>query len=329
MNQLLQAFKKIPRVNLGTFPTPLHLLDNTKKELSAPQDIYIKRDDLTGVGPGGNKVRSLEFILGEALAEHADTIIVSGPVQSNLCSIAAAACAKLNLKCIIVHNGIKNEKPEGNQILNKLLGAEIHFVDCVGMPARDLYVQGIIEELKANGHKPYRVINGSATGVGSLGYVSAVIELVNQCKEQNITIDTIFTPGGYGGISSGLILGNALLGNPFHIAIISVEDSKEELQGYIEKITGEALGILGLKRPDIFKDAYHICEDYRGEGWSYNTVESEKMVHTFAQREGIFIENIYTSKVLVGMEDYIKKGKVKGNICYLHTGGFGSLFSQY
>lgn len=328
MKELIQALKKIPRVDLGAFPTPLQPLKNMERDL-AFKNIYIKRDDLTGVGPGGNKARTLEFLLGEAIAGKSDVLIVSGPVQSNLCSIAAAACAKLNLTCIIVHNGKEEEKAVGNQILNRLLNAEMHFVDCEGMPARDQYVQGLVAKLEENGHTPYIVKNGSATGVGSLGYVSAIVELVKQCKQESISLGTLFAPGGYGGVSAGLILGNALAGNPFHIAVMSVEDTHSELHANIMNIINEAKTLLGLSLPKNFEDGWHICDDYRGEGWAYNTVESEKMVHSFVQKEGIFIENIYTSKVLVGMEDYIKNGKVTGNVCYLHTGGFGSLFSQF
>lgn len=328
MKTLYDFFAETPRAVLMPAPTPLHSLDGLAKELGYPQ-IYIKRDDMTGIGPGGNKIRSLEFILGEALKQERKVILASGPAQSNLCTLTAAACAKLGLVCELVHNGEEPEKKEGNLLLNDILGVRSHFLGNVDSEARDRYVESLYHEYEELGKKPYVVRNGATTGRGALGYTFAVLELMEQCNAKGLEGMTIFAPGGNGGVAAGLVYGNAVMGAPFHIIVISVEDDRETLLTHIETTLREAEMITGVpvKRP--VDELCEIVDDYRGMGWGANTKESEEEIFRFARKEGIFIENVYTSKVMVGMKDWLKKGRITGPVCYLHTGGFGSLFAQY
>lgn len=328
MDLLKKAIERMPKYELVLAPTPLHRLKNMEKEYDY-SNIYIKRDDLTGLGPGGNKLRSLEFIIGEAISMDCDTVIAGGPEQSNFCTLTAVACAKAGIKCILVHNGEKPKSLEGNIVLNELLGVESHFIGKVDSSVRGKYEEELAERLENEGKKPYIAKKGATTGIGALGYVNAIIELVNQCKTDNIKLDSIYAPGGNGGVATGLIYGNALAGFPFKINIISVEYDKAELIKNIEETILEVEELLGLKFEHSVEDASNIIDDYRGLGWGENTTESSNEVLAFPRSEGIFIENVYNSKVLVGMKDQILKGKAEGNICYLHTGGFGSLFSQY
>ncbi|MDR1471783.1 MAG: pyridoxal-phosphate dependent enzyme [Synergistaceae bacterium] len=318
---------KMARSKLAILPTPLELMENLSKAYAYP-GIYIKRDDMTGLGPGGNKLRSLEFIAGEAISRGHDTLIALGPVQSNLCTLTAAACAKLGLKCILVHNGEKPERPSGNVLLNQLLGAQMHYIGCVSGAERDVYVDKMLADIRGK-CRPYVVRNGATTGRGALGYVNAILELERQHSQKGIAPCTIFAPGGYGGVASGLIYGNALREFPFKIVVISVEDDRETLGANIQHVISEIEELLGLSLGCSLDEACKIDDRYRGEGWAMDTPESQQMVLDFPKSEGIFIELIYNSKVLVGMEDYIRRGKVKGNVCWLHTGGFGSLFSQF
>lgn len=327
MSSLLSKLEQIERVHLATLPTPLEPLSNLERRMGY-SDVYIKRDDLTGLGPGGNKLRSLEFIAGEAIAGGKDTLIASGPVQSNLCTLTAAACAKLGLKCILVHNGQEPKQVTGNLLLNRLLGAESHFTGDNSSKERARYVEKLAESI-SDRCNPYIVQNGATTGTGALGYTNAIMELEQQFREKELSGGTIFAPGGNGGVATGLIYGNALCGFPFHIVIISVEDDKETLTSNIKGVIKELEGILGLPfEHDVLKTCT-IDDSYRGEGWGVNTPESSRMVTEFSKLEGIIIEHVYNSKVLVGMQDYIQKGKVTGPVCYLHTGGFGSLFAQF
>lgn len=327
--QMLETFlQNTERVSLMPAPTPLHHLRRLEGLWNYP-DIYIKRDDMTGIGPGGNKVRSLEFILGEALKEGSDRVIAAGPAQSNLCTLTAAACANLGITCELVHNGAEPEKKEGNLLLNRILGVKSYFLGDVGSDAREAYVEELYERHVREGRHPYVVRNGATTGRGALGYTAAVLELMEQCKEQGIPAMTIFAPGGNGGVAAGLVYGNAVMGNPFRIVVVSVEDDKETLKAHIQQTIREAEDITGILAGKPAEELCVIEDAYRGEGWGKNTRESEQEIFDFARTEGIFIENVYTSKVLVGMRDWLEKGKTEGPVCYLHTGGFGSLFAQY
>lgn len=327
MNSLATKLGRVNRALLATLPTPLEPLHNLERQLKYP-GIFIKRDDLTGLGPGGNKLRSLEFIAGEAIARGNDTLIASGPVQSNLCTLTAAACARLGLNCILVHNGGETGQLTGNLLLNRLLGAKSYFIGDVTAKERSEFVRELAETI-APERSPYIIRNGATTGTGALGYTNAIPELVQQFREKSLPTGTIFAPGGNGGVASGLIYGNALLGFPFNIVIISVEDDKQTLSINIGNIISELEEILGLPFGHSLNQSCIIDDSYRGDGWGINTEMSSRAVLDFPKTEGILIENVYNSKVLVGMQDYIRLGKVEGPVCYLHTGGLGSLFAQF
>lgn len=325
---LIAALEGIPRVELGAFPTPLQRLANWEAFLNY-RGIYIKRDDLGGLGPGGNKLRSLEYLLGEAVRQKRDTVIASGPGQSNLCTLTAASCARLGLGCVLVHNCVRPASYGGNLLLNRLLGAESHFIGDVSVEERRAYENKLRDDPARWENPPYIIRNGGSSGLGALGYAAAVLEIYRQCAAGGPEPGTIFAPGGNGGVAAGLIYGNALLGRPFRLVIISVEDPRASLREHILAILAEAEKLTGTPFPGNLDDACEINDDYRGEGWARNTPESEAAVQDFPKREGIFIEHIYTGKVVAGMEDYIRRGKTEGPLCYLHTGGFASLFSQF
>lgn len=318
---------QVERVALMPCPTPLHRLEGYKDYSNV--QVYIKRDDMTGIGPGGNKVRSLEYLLGEAKQQGADKVLASGPEQSNLCTLAAASCAKAGLSCELVHNGNTPERKEGNVLLNQILGVKSHFLGDCGSERRNAYVEELAEKYASEGMHPYIIRNGATTGRGALGYTAAVREMKEQCSKMGIKDMTIFAPGGNGGVAAGLIYGNEMMGNPFRIVIISIEDEREVLIQHIEDTIRETEQITGLPMKRKAADAAEITDAYRGEGWGVNTEASSQEIYEFARREGIFIENVYNSKVVVGMNDWINKGEVSGPVCYLHTGGFGSLFAQY
>lgn len=313
---------------LGIFPTPLYRISNTEKLLDYGP-IYIKRDDLTGLGPGGNKTRSLEYILADAIREKSNVIIASGPLQSNLCTLTACACNKLGLHCALVHNSIEPEKYEGNVLLNMLLDVETHFIGDAEENERSSFVNELYKKYKEDGKRPYIIKNGASTGYGALGYVNAIKELMKQCRETNLEINEIFAPGGNGGVAAGLIYGNSVFGLPFKVNIISVEYDRATLYEKIEKIIKEIEQITQIPFNNEIEECCSIIDSYRGKGWGESTKDSKKLVFDFPKSEGIFIENVYNSKVLVGLFDMIKKGEVNGSVCYLHTGGFGSLFSQF
>jgi len=326
---LREVMKNIPREKLAPLPTPVMRLENTEKLVGAKGKMYIKRDDLTGIGSGGNKVRCMEYIIGRAKAEGCTTVLASGNGQSNLCSLAAASAARAGMKCLIVHNSEKPESSVGNALLNDLLGVERIYMGAVDSSIREEYVHTVVKQQEEKGEKTYLIRNGATTGHGALGYVNAIIELVDQCEKEGLDIKHIFAPGGNGGIATGLVYGNALMGFPFTVHIISVEDTKPVLTEHIEKTIKEVEEITGLPFEYSVEEAADIVEDYMGRGWSCNTPESEQEVLDFVRTEGIYIENVYTSKLMYGYKDMVKKGRIDGSSLVIHTGGFGSLFSQY
>ena len=327
MYPIEEFLNRTERVYLLRAPTPLHTLAGFSEYEEGK--IYIKRDDMTGIGPGGNKVRSLEYILGEAVNQGCCKILTAGPVQSNLCTLTAAACARLGLDCELVHNGREPEKKEGNLLLNYILGVKSHFLGDCSSEERNAYTESLAKTYEQKGISTYVVRNGATTGRGALGYTAAIREMKKQCEEMGIENMTIFAPGGNGGVAAGLIYGNELLGSPFHIVIISVEDKKEILTAHIRDTIRETEAITGIKMKTTVEEAAEISDQYRGSGWGIDTAESIEEIFAFARTEGIFIENVYNSKVVVGMKDWMRSKRIKGPVCYLHTGGFGSLFAQY
>lgn len=327
MYPIQEFLARTQRVSLLPGPTPLHPMSGFLRGDGIQP--YIKRDDMTGIGPGGNKIRSLEFLLGEAVDQGCDTVLVAGPGQSNLCTLTAAACVRLGLECQVVHNCSQPEERQGNLLLNQLLGVQSHFLGPVDAQARAEFVDQLAQDCAAAGKKPYIVRNGATTGRGALGYTAAVSELMEQCRRQGIEDMTLFAPGGNGGVAAGLVYGNALMGRPFRLVIVSVEDEREVLLEHIASTIRETEAITGLPCPGHVEELCEITDAYRGAGWGANTTESVQAVLDFVRSEGIFVENVYNSKVLVGMRHWVEQGKVSGAVCYLHTGGFGSLFSQY
>lgn len=328
MDSILDKINGVKKLNIGCLPTHIHRLENLESELGY-EKIFIKRDDLTGIGPGGNKIRCLEYILMEAKIKNADTIIVSGPLNSNLCTAAVCVCKKINLDCISVINGDKPNELKGNLLLDSIMQTNSIYIGNVTEEERGEYVDKLYIKLKKNGKIPYIIKLGASTGIGAMGYVNAILEMKKQCTDLSIEINEIFAPGANGGVAAGLIYGNAVIGFPFKINIISVEYSKDLLELNIKRIIKEIENITNVKMDYELKNACSIFDEYRGNGWGKKTIESEKMVFDLPSKEGIFVENIYTSKVLVGMVDLIKNKKTSGNTCFLHTGGFASLFGQF
>jgi len=326
LNTVLQRFH---HVNLAIQITPLQKLNNIETLLDYP-DIYMKRDDLNGLGAGGNKVRNLEYLLGDAIANDFDTIIASGTNESNLCMLTAAACRKLGLDCVLVHNDNQPTINKGNMLLNSILDVKHIFLGEVDEIARNLYVEKVKKDLEINGKKPYVIYNGATTPMGSLGYVAGALELLNQINEKNINIANVFVPGGNGGLAAGMIFGAGALDLPFHVNVITVEHKKSKLYDIVFKLVKGIEELTEVKLEYKLEDIMTIYGEYRGQGWNRSTVESNNMIYKLAKLEGIFLDKTYTSKTFLGMTDLLKKGHLKkGGACFLHSGGFSALFDQF
>lgn len=326
LETILLPFNKI---KLAVQKTPIQELRNFG-EFIGVNNLYIKRDDMNGLGAGGNKVRNLEYLLGDALKKGSDLIISSGDIESNLCTLTAAACRKLGLDCILVHNNYYQEQLKGNMILNKILGIKQIYLGDVGEDIRGVHVEELSKDYEKKGRKPYIIYNGGTTPLGSLGYVEGALEIYKQIKEMNINITNIFVPGGNGGLAAGMIYGAAALDIPFHINVISVEHCKNDLSNIIYSLVEGIEELVGLKLKHRLEDVMTIDDNYRGEGWNRSTNESVDVIYDLARKEGIFLEKVYTSKAFLGMKTLLESKRIlcKG-ACFLHSGGFSSLFGQF
>ncbi len=346
------------KLELGCYPTPLQRMKRIEKEFSLPVPFYIKREDLSGLGPGGNKVRCMEYLLEEAVSKGCDIVVASGPYESNLCTTVAAACAALSLDCALVYNSFRPEDRRGNMVLNKILDVrEVFLGSCSGME-RNEKAALLCDGYRAEGKNPFLIENGASTGLGVLGYIDMLREIKEELEKEDGTADKtageaaettagpttetatetagadgrkklgrIFVPGGNGGIAAGLICGNYLENMPFEITVISVEHSKEILENRIKKLIEEMeqyVGPIGCELESLCE----VTDLYAGNGWGSNTEESSRMVKRFPHLTGIYIENIYCSKTVVGAVTESGKGESGLPVIYIHTGGFASLFAQ-
>ncbi len=323
----------IPRASLGIWPTPVHKLSRLGEELNH-RGLFIKRDDLTGLGMGGNKTRSLEFLLGDAINRGADTVITAGGLQSNLCALTAAACCKLGLKCLLVHNDNPPPKAEGNMLLNSIFGARSYFIGKFDEQIRTVEMEKLAESVRQSGGNPYIIYNGASTPVGALGYVNAAFELFAQMKAQGAEIKHVGIVGAMGGTASGFAFGTALLGHPFHVHVISVEYPKTVLSKILKGLLTGVCSLVeagqGLKPRVTPEEVMTIYDEYLGAGYAVATIQSRQTLYKLARTEAILLEDVYTSKAMEGFLDLIEKGIIPPGegACYIHTGGLGSLFAQ-
>ena len=328
--KLRELLDRFPKAQLALNPTPLHSLRRTQNNLHCGP-LFVKRDDLNGLGIGGNKVRNLEYLLGDAVAKGKETILVSGQTQSNLCALCAAACCRLGLKCVIVHNNEQPKLPCGNALLNNILGAEEYYLGEVNEESRAKTVDELYALFEQKGQKPYVIFNGASTAIGALGYVEAAAEICEQIAADPSCscIRYVCVPGGNGGLAAGFIYGTALLGNPFHVEVISVEHTVPELREILVKLLGELEELCGIPMPCSLDDTATLRDEYRFGGWGIIDPKVEEFNLQFMRTEGILIEKVYTGKALYGVCDLARSGYFQGGACYLHSGGVGALFSQY
>jgi 1-aminocyclopropane-1-carboxylate deaminase/D-cysteine desulfhydrase-like pyridoxal-dependent ACC family enzyme len=319
-------FSKFPRVKLADLPTPLQHLPRYGEMAGHPL-LYMKRDDCMSLGMGGNKLRHLEFWLGDAISKGTDVIIACGMPESNQCRLAAAAAAKLGLECILLHNTYQPEFLQGNILLDHLLGAQSIFLGPMSEDERGQRAAALASQLRSQGRRPY-VIGDVA--LGTLGYVNAALELHQQASQRNVDLKHVVIVGAMGGTASGFIFGTALLGRPWQVHVISVEYAKEHLCSILETNFAHIQQLLGRTPSVDLAAVATVYDDYLGPGYAQPAPEALQTVYDMAQTEGILLENVYTSKTVWGMHDLIARGIISDEeaVCVFHTGGGPALFGQ-
>lgn len=319
-----------PRVPLAHLPTRLEFLPRLTELLDGPE-IWVKRDDCTGLATGGNKTRKLEFSMGEALEQGADTIITVGAVQSNHVRQAAAAACKLGMKCeVLLEHRIGNPselyRTSGNVLLDRIFGANLReYKKGTDFGAA---MEEIAGEVRANGGTPYIIPGGASNPVGALGYVGCAEELLRQCDEQDVAFDHVVLASGSAGTHAGLAVG--LRGNGSDLPMLGIgvnipRDQQEEKVFGLAIETATYVGKPGcVAREDIVADC-----NYVGPGYGEPTEAMNEAVLMLARLEGLLFDPVYSGKALAGMIDYIRQGRFSQSekVVFLHTGGVAGLFA--
>ena len=319
-----------PRVQLAHLPTPLEILPRLSEELGGAE-IWVKRDDCTGLATGGNKTRKLEFSMGEAQERGADTIITVGAVQSNHVRQTAAAACKLGMKCeVLLEHRVTNPtelyRTSGNVLLDRVFGANLR--EYTAGTDFDAAMGEVAGEIRSAGGVPYIVPGGASNPVGALGYVGCGEELLKQCEEQDVHFDHIVTATGSAGTHAGLAVGLRGSGSDLPILGIGVnapQDAQEEKVYKLAVETAEFVERPGcVTRNDIIADCNYI-----GPGYGQPTDEMNEAVLLLARTEGLLFDPVYSGKALAGMIDYVRQGRFDSGqrIVFLHTGGAAALFA--
>ena len=313
------------KISFAGFPTPLQKMPRLSRVLCGPR-LFVKRDDMTDLAFGGNKARKLEFLFADAKNKGADVVISTGAVQSNCACMVAAAARRLGMKPVLVLVGKEPDDYDGNLFLDKLLSAEIHFIDGSGPHVEDL-MNSLAEEFKAKGRKPYVIPVGASVPLTVPGYALAMEELVNQFREIGERIDYVVCACGTGGTQAGLILGARLLDVTAKILGVNVFAIKADASRTIAQLVNGSAELLGVDL-SIVPEGVTVFDDYIKEGYGVLNKEVTEAIKLVAETEGIFLDPVYTGKAMVALIDLIKKGYFKkdDNVVFFHTGGLPALF---
>jgi L-cysteate sulfo-lyase len=331
---------KYPRVELIHLPTPLRKLENVSADLGGPE-IYIKRDDLTGMAFGGNKSRKLEFIVPDMLAKKADVVVTWAGLQSNWAMQTAAAATRFGIRPILVLFKTYPLPPErdGNILLDDILGADVRIRDAafgklVGLEAALTAVEEVVAGERAKGHRPYVVPVGGSMPMGSMelplgaiSYVDAYREMLEQTRALGFEPDFVVHSTGSGATQAGLILGAKALSPLVRVVGISVSDPKDSFAKEVLTIAAATEKSLSLETGVGAADVT-VYDEYIRDGYGIVTKEVAEVIRMVFTREGIILDPVYTSKAFIGLLDLIRTGRIPraSKVVFFHTGGTPALF---
>jgi L-cysteate sulfo-lyase len=312
---------ELPRLRLAKLPTPIDELANLTRELGGPA-IIVKRDDLTGLAGGGNKVRKLEFLIADAIKQGADCLITVGGPQSNHCRQTAAAAALVRLPCHLVLGG--DPQPLiANSLIDHLLGATIHWTP---RAQRSATMAALADELRGQGHRPYVIPVGGSTAVGALGYVAAMFELVEQLTQQGRAVHHLVFATSSGGTQAGIVLGARLAGFKGRITAVSIDQTPDDQsdERFLAGVCAEANAAAALLGADVrlsvadFATAY----DYLGGGYGVVGELERDAIKLLARTEGLLVGPVYTGRAAGAMIDMIRRGVFAPDetVLFWHTG---------
>lgn len=320
---------RFPRRRYTPYATPIEHLRHLSRHLGGP-DIYIKRDDLLGLSAGGNKTRKLEFLVADALAEGADTLITVGAVQSNHCRLTLAAAVREGLKCRLVLEqrvpGSYDRKASGNNFLFDLLGVESVTVVDAGADLGGA-MQKIAAELKAEGRKGYVIPGGGSNALGALGYVACADELLAQTFDMGLKLDHIVCASGSAGTHAGLLTGLTGANARIPVTGINVRRPRAEQEKNVHALCLDVAKLLDIEPPA--RESVTALDEWVGPGYSLPTPAMIDAVRLLASREGVLLDPVYTGKAMAGLIDLVRRGTFKKgeHVLFLHTGGAPALYA--
>ncbi|MGB8252598.1 MAG: D-cysteine desulfhydrase family protein [Anaerolineaceae bacterium] len=313
----------LPKVSIAHLPTPLEPLPRLSVRLGGP-NLYIKRDDLTGLALGGNKTRKLEFLIAEAQANGAKMLITAGATQSNHCRQTAAAAARFGFTCILVLAGEKPQIKVGNTLLDSLMGAKIIWTS---KDKRDEVLQSTFDANWEKGHRPYLIPYGGSSATGVAAYAYALQELLIQQD----SIDWLVLASSSGGTQAGLLIGAGMCGWHGKILGISVDEPESILIKHVQELVSAGSSKMNLNTK-LSPTSIRINDNYLGEGYGVMGQPEKEAIQLFAKQEGIILDPVYTGRAAAGLIDLIGQGFFKKDekVVFWHTGGTPALFaSQY
>ena len=324
------SLSQFPRVPLAHLPTPLEHLPRLSGHLGGPE-IFVKRDDCTGLATGGNKTRKLEFSMAEALEQEADTIITVGAVQSNHVRQTAAAACKLGFRCeVLLEHRITEPtdayRNSGNVLLDRLFGANLR--EYPGGTDFDHEMALLAGQIAEDGGKPYIIPGGASNPVGALGYVNCASELLTQLEDRDLDVGHIVSATGSAGTQAGMIVGLKAMQSDIPLLGIGVNVGQSEQEEKVYQLACETAEFIGSRGIVAREDIVANC-DFVGTGYGMPTDSMNEAVLLLARLEGLLFDPVYSGKALAGLIDLVQSGYFDGadNIVFLHTGGAAALFA--
>lgn len=320
----IERLREHPALPLVPTPTPVHEMARLRTELGGGPRLLIKRDDAIPFGFGGNKVRKLAFVAAQAVADGADALVTTGGIQSNHARVTAAVAATLGMRCVLIANGARQERPTANALLDALLGADVRYV--ASREERNAAIDDAAAQLAREGRRPFRIPLGASTPLGALGFARAIGELLEQMPAPDVIVHS----SSSGGTQAGLLAGVALHGITTRVIGVSPDDPAASIAGRVRDILqgmGPLLGVDGAAlagaRPIEIDDAFI------GDGYGLPSDASREAQCLAAQREAILVDNTYTAKALAGLIAAVRARRIPADatVLFWHTGGQVGIFA--
>ncbi len=318
---------RLPRIKLGSLPTPLEEAPSLSAYLGGPR-ILFKRDDITGLAFGGNKVRKAEYLMGEAVDRGCDVVITVGAVQSNHARSIAAAARRLGLDAIVVLSGEEPAQRQGNLLLDSVLGADVRIINTDDSYVLMAVVEDVARDLRRQGRIPYVIPLGGSTPLGAAAFVNAGLELLDQLNSRGIRADSIVHATGSGGTQAGLYTAMKVTQSGIRVQGISVGPAREVVTTRVLGLAEELGALLRLDwRPH--PDDIVVTDEYVGERYAVPTPACLDAIRLVARTEGILLDPVYTGKAMAGLVDMARRGQFAPDqtVVFWHTGGQPALFA--